>query len=46
VELFTPHRDGELFLYLNQPVLGLWAHKLGFFNSGKARITITRVPRR
>jgi hypothetical protein len=45
-ELFTPQRDGELFVYLNQPVLGLWPDALGFFNSGKARITITRVPRR
>lgn len=45
-ELFTPQRDGEMFIYLNQPVLGLWSDKLGFFNSGKAKITITRVPRR
>jgi hypothetical protein len=46
VELFTPARDGELFIYLNQPVLGLWSDALGFFNSGKAKVTITRVPRR
>ena len=45
-ELFTPQRDGEMFIYLNQPVLGLWADALGFFNSGQAKITITRVPRR
>jgi len=45
-EFFTPQRDGEMFIYLNQPVLGLWPDKLGFFNSGQAKITITRVPRR
>jgi len=45
-ELFTPQRDGELFIYLNQPVLGLWPEALGFFNAGQATVTITRVPRR
>ncbi len=45
-ELFTPTRDGEMFIYLNQPVLGLWPDALGFFNSGTAVVTVTRVPRR
>jgi hypothetical protein len=42
-ETFTPKRNGELFTYLNQPVLGLWPGALGFFNSGKGTVTVTRI---
>jgi len=45
-EVFIPKRNGELFIYLNQPVLGIWPGALGFFNSGTATVTVTRIPRR
>jgi uncharacterized protein (DUF2235 family) len=43
-ETLTPKRDGELFVYLNKPMLGLWgyeswlADRIG--NKGKAKIVI------
>ena len=45
-EIFQPKRDGELFVYLNQPVLGVWPGALTFLNTGKATVTVTRIPRR
>jgi uncharacterized protein (DUF2235 family) len=43
-EQFTPKRDGELFVYLNRPVFGLWPGVFRDFNSGKAIVSITRIP--
>lgn len=43
-ERFTPKRDGELFVYLNKPVSGLWPGVFHGFNSGKATVSITRIP--
>jgi len=40
-EPFTPRKDGELFVYLNQPV-GI--ANLFNFNSGHVRILVTRIP--
>jgi uncharacterized protein (DUF2235 family) len=45
-ETFKPTRDGELFAYLNKPTFPVWpnvAHKL---NSGIAKVTIIRIPRK
>ena len=41
-EPFTPRKDGELFVYLNRPVVisGL----LQDFNAGKIRVLVTRIP--
>ncbi|WFU26752.1 hypothetical protein QA649_11245 [Bradyrhizobium sp. CB1717] len=45
-EGLTPKRDGELFVYLNKPVIGLWSSEsvvskwVG--NTGKAKITIEK----
>jgi hypothetical protein len=45
-EGFTPKRDGELFIYLNKPVLGLWGYEsvvadwIG--STGKAKFTIEK----
>jgi len=43
-EQFTPKRDGALFVYLNRPVFGLWPGVFRDFNSGKAIVSITRIP--
>jgi hypothetical protein len=43
-EQFTPKRDGELFVYLNKPVSGFWPGVFHSFNSGKATVSITRIP--
>ncbi len=46
-EVMTPKKDGQLFFYLNLPVIGIWglepvvANGLG--NEGKARITVKRT---
>jgi hypothetical protein len=45
-EGLTPKRDGELFIYLNKPVLGLWGYEslvsdwIG--STGKAKVTIEK----
>jgi len=46
-ETFKPTRDGELYVYLNNPVSGFWP---GLFqdmgvNSGTAKVRVYRVPR-
>ncbi|MFB9265082.1 DUF2235 domain-containing protein [Bradyrhizobium erythrophlei] len=42
-EILTPKRDGELFVYLNKPMLGWWGSESRLAdwisNTGKARIT-------
>jgi len=43
-EVLTPKRDGELFVYLNKPVLGWWGYESRLAdwigNSGRAKITV------
>ena len=45
-EGLTPKRDGELFIYLNKPVLGLWGYEslvsdwIG--STGRAKVTIEK----
>jgi hypothetical protein len=47
-EIFTATRDGELFLFVNDAVIGLpglYGYFYGYFytdNKGSARVTITR----
>ena len=46
-EPWTAPRDGEIYLYLNKPVLGIWGaetwiSKYLIQNTGKARVTIER----
>ena len=46
-ELWTAKRDGELYVYLNKPVLGFWGVEAAISkylipNTGRARITIER----
>jgi hypothetical protein len=45
-EGLTPKRDGELFIYLNKPVLGLWGYEslIGEWigNTGRAKVTIEK----
>lgn len=45
IEKLKPKRNGELFLYLNNPVLGLWSFENVFhqLNTGVAKITVKRV---
>jgi uncharacterized protein (DUF2235 family) len=44
-EKFRATRDGQLFVYLNRPVSGVFPNLFRNVNSGKARIWIYRVPR-
>ena len=44
-EQFTATRDGQLFVYLNQPVNGFFPKLFPKVNSGKARIWVYRIPR-
>ena len=44
-EILKPKRDGELYVYLNKPVLGLWGYESWLSqtligNSGEAEIRI------
>lgn len=43
-EILTPKRDGELFVYLNKPMVGWWGYESRLAdwigNTGRARITI------
>ncbi len=45
-EVFTPKRDGELYVYVNQPMLGWPGYELALSDliggTGRARITVTR----
>ena len=45
-EILTAKRDGELFVYLNKPVLGLWGYKSWISdkigNTGIAKITVEK----
>jgi len=45
-EGLTPKRDGELFVYLNKPVVGLWGYETWLSDrigtTGRAKITIER----
>jgi hypothetical protein len=43
-EKFKPTRDGELYIYLNKPVSGLFPHLFDDVNTGTARIRVYRVP--
>jgi hypothetical protein len=38
-----PPRDGELFVYLNKPLLAFRPNWLDNINSGTAKITVTRI---
>jgi hypothetical protein len=48
-QIITPKRDGELFVYLNKPVLGLWGYETSIAdrigNTGKAKIVIENLGR-
>lgn len=44
-EKFRATRDGQLFVYLNKPVSGVFPGLFHDLNSGKARIKVYRVPR-
>jgi hypothetical protein len=44
-EKFRATRDGQLFVYLNRPVSGVFPGLFRNANSGKARIWIYRIPR-
>lgn len=43
-EVFKPTRDGELYVYLNKPVLGFWPDVAYSLNSGIAKVTVVRIP--
>ena len=43
-EPFTPTRDGELYVYLNKPALGVWPNVAYNLNSGIAKVTVIRIP--
>ena len=47
-ERLVPGRDGELFVYLNKPVLGLWGYKSWLSDrigsTGRAKILIEEIP--
>ena len=43
-ETFTPTRDGELYVYLNKPALGVWPNVAYNLNSGIAKVTVIRIP--
>ena len=44
-EKFRATRDGQLFVYLNKPVSGVFPGLFHAVNSGKARIWVYRIPR-
>jgi uncharacterized protein (DUF2235 family) len=43
-ETFTPTRDGELYVYLNKPALGVWPNVAYNLNNGFAKVTVIRIP--
>jgi hypothetical protein len=42
-EKFSPHSDGELFVYFNKPAFGFWADAFHDLNSGIAKVTVVRI---
>jgi len=44
-ETFRATRNGQMFVYLNQPVNGVFTDLFPNVNSGKARIWVYRIPR-
>jgi uncharacterized protein (DUF2235 family) len=42
-EVFSPTSQGELYLYLNEPILGFWPSAFHRFNSGIASVTVVRI---
>ena len=44
-ETFRATRNGQMFVYLNQPVSGVFPNLFRNVNSGKARIWVYRIPR-
>jgi len=44
-ETFRASRNGQMFVYLNQPVSGVFTDLFPNVNSGKARIWVYRIPR-
>ena len=42
-EKFTPTKDGELFVYLNEPAFGLWANAFHDLNGGIAKVAVVRI---
>lgn len=48
-ETLTPKRDGELFVYLNKPMLGWWGYKSRLAdwigNTGRAKIVVESLGR-
>lgn len=44
-EKFKATRDGQLFVYLNKPVSGVFPDLFHDVNSGKARIWVYRIPK-
>jgi uncharacterized protein (DUF2235 family) len=43
-EKFNPTRDGELFVYLNKPTLGLWPNTFYNLNNGIAEVEVILIP--
>ncbi len=44
-ENFKATRDGQMFVYLNKPVSGVFPSLFRNVNAGKARVWVYRVPR-
>lgn len=44
-ETFRATRNGQMFVYLNQPVSGVFPNLFRNVNSGKARVWVYRIPR-
>jgi hypothetical protein len=44
-ETFRASRNGQMFVYLNKPVSGVFTDLSRNVNSGKARIWVYRIPR-
>ena len=44
-ETFRATRNGQMFVYLNQPVSGVFPSLFRNVNSGKARVWVYRIPR-
>ena len=42
-EKFKPTRDGELYVYLNKPVSGVWPSLFNDVNTGMAKVRVYRV---
>ena len=44
-EKLDPKRDGQIFVYLNKPVIGLWPNLLRNASEGKGKIWVYRIPK-